>query len=190
MDAKKAYNGIVLLTGYLQRLFVFENIQKQLKLPYDAKRIEKVKELFEDTLAMLPVFEQTKELTDSQISKLKSVASEVERLMSGYFKEGPVSFHEKLAYVGSTLYSEQHVNLGIIRLGKVFQTEVNRDFHKRVEFYEERTKFIDTIVSLIRKKKPVEEKAKEIIELWYANVIINKEHILNDIKSIGQLIGF
>lgn len=190
VDAKKVYNGIVMLTGYLQCLYVFENILKQLDSPQDSERIQHIKELFDDALAILPVFEQTKELLPTQADKLKSITLQVENLMSTYFKDGQVSFNEKLAYVGSSLYSEQHVNAGIIRLGKVFQTEVNKDFHMRAKFYEERTKFIDTIVSLLKKNQPVEEKAIEIIELWYSNVIKNKEHILNDIKIIGQLIGF
>ncbi|MEK4252476.1 transcriptional regulator [Ureibacillus sp. FSL K6-2830] len=190
MDARKVYNGIVLLTGYLQRLYVFENIHHQLNLPHDSERIQKVKELFDDTLAMLPIFEQAKELAPTQVNKLKSVTNEVESLMASYFKDEPVSFQEKLAYVGSSLYAEQHVNLGIIRLGKVFQMEVNRDFEMRTKFYEERTKFIDTIVSLIKKNQQIEDKAMEIIESWYTNVKNNKENILNDLKTISTLIGF
>jgi hypothetical protein len=190
MDARKVYNGIVLLTGYLQRLYVFENIHHELNLPHDSERIQKVKELFDDTLAMLPIFEQAKELAPTQVNKLKSVTNEVESLMASYFKDEPVSFQEKLAYVGSSLYAEQHVNLGIIRLGKVFQVEVNRDFEMRTKFYEERTKFIDTIVSLIKKNQQIEDKAMEIIESWYTNVKNNKEHILNDLKLISTLIGF
>lgn len=190
MDARKVYNGIVLLTGYLQRLYVFENIHHELNLPHDSERIQKVKELFDDTLAMLPIFEQAKELAPTQVNKLKSVTNEVESLMASYFKDEPVSFQEKLAYVGSSLYAEQHVNLGIIRLGKVFQVEVNRDFEMRTKFYEERTKFIDTIVSLIKKNQQIEDKAMEIIESWYTNVKNNKENILNDLKLISTLIGF
>lgn len=190
MDARKVYNGIVLLTGYLQRLYVFENIHHQLNLPHDSERIQKVKELFDDTLAMLPIFEQAKELAPTQVNKLKSVTNEVESLMASYFKDEPVSFQEKLAYVGSSLYAEQHVNLGIIRLGKVFQVEVNRDFEMRTKFYEERTKFIDTIVSLIKKNQQIEDKAMEIIESWFTNVKNNKENILNDLKLINTLIGF
>ncbi|MEK4494752.1 transcriptional regulator [Ureibacillus sp. FSL W8-0352] len=190
MDARKVYNGIVLLTGYLQRLYVFENIHHQLNLPHDSERIQKVKELFDNTLAMLPIFEQAKELAPTQVNKLKSVTNEVESLMASYFKDEPVSFQEKLAYVGSSLYAEQHVNLGIIRLGKVFQVEVNRDFEMRTKFYEERTKFIDTIVSLIKKNQQIEDKAMEIIESWYTNVKNNKENILNDLKTISTLIGF
>ncbi|MEK4284763.1 MULTISPECIES: transcriptional regulator [Ureibacillus] len=190
MDARKVYNGIVLLTGYLQRLYVFENIHHELNLPHDSERIQKVKELFDDTLAMLPIFEQAKELAPTQVNKLKSVTNEVESLMASYFKDEPVSFQEKLAYVGSSLYAEQHVNLGIIRLGKVFQVEVNRDFEMRTKFYEERTKFIDTIVSLIKKNQQIEDKAMEIIESWYTNVKNNKENILNDLKLINTLIGF
>lgn len=190
VDARNAYNGIVLLTGYLQRLYVFEKIHHELNMPHDPERLQQVKELFDDTLAMLPIFEQTKELFPTQVNKLKSVMEKVEKLMSTYFKEEPLSFHEKLAYVGSTLYSEQHVNLGILRLGKVFQVEVNKDFEKRVKYYEERTKFIDTIVSLIKNKKPVEEKAMNIIDMWYTNVEKNKENILTDLQLIGKLIGF
>lgn len=190
MEGKKAYNGIVLLTGYLQRLYVFENIQQQLDIPHNPERINQIKELFDDTLAMIPIFEQTKELAPTQVNKLKSISSQVEELMSSYFKEEPYTFNDKVAYVASSLYAEQHVNAGIIRLGNVFNVEVNKDFIKRTKFYEERTKFMNIVTSKIKNKEQLEEQAVKIVEDWFLNVIKNKEAILNDIKAIGNLIGF
>lgn len=190
IEGKKAYNGIVLLTGYLQRLFVFENVHQQLNIPHDSERINQIKELFDDSLAMVPIFEQTKELAPTQVNKLKSITSEVEKLMSTYFKEEPFSFNDKVAYVTSSLYAEQHVNAGIIRLGNVFNVEVNKDFVQRTKFYEERTKFMNIIIQKIKNNEELEEQAKKIIEDWFLNVIKNKEAILNDIKAIESLIGF
>lgn len=189
-EGKKAYNGIVLLTGYLQRLYVFENIHHQLNIPHVPERINQIKELFDDTLAMVPIFEQTKELAPTQINKLKSITSQVEDLMSSYFKEEPFTLKEKVAYVSSSLYAEQHVNAGILRLGKVFNVEVNKDFMMRTKFYDERTKFMNIVVQKIKNNEQLEDKAVEIIEHWFINVIKNKESILNDLKTIGNLIGF
>ena len=189
VEAQRAYNGIVLLVSYLQRIYVTEKIYHHLNEPHDPARLEEVKELFDDTLAMVPIFEQTKFLADTQVDKLRRVTAQMESYMTTYFKNSP-SFEDKLALVGSNIYAEQNINNGIIRLGQVFNVEINKDFQKRIKFYEERTKMIDIIVSALKNKKPLEEQAEKLIESWYDNVMKNKELILNDMKKIGQLIGF
>jgi|SRR5690554_354327 len=189
VEAQRAYNGIVLLVSYLQRIYVTEKIYHHLNEPHDPARLEEVKELFDDTLAMVPIFEQTKFLADTQVDKLRRVTAQMESYMTTYFKNSP-SFEDKLALVGSSIYAEQNINNGIIRLGQVFNVEINKDFQKRIKFYEERTKMIDIIVSALKNKKPLEEQAEKLIESWYDNVMKNKELILNDMKKIGQLIGF
>lgn len=189
-EAKKVYNGIVLLTGYLQRLYVFENIQHQLNLAHNQEQLKIVKELFDDTVAMLPIFEETKELVPTQREKLQIITAQVEEFMNQYFKEEPLSFYDKLAYVGSSLYAEACVNAGIIRLGEIFHVKVNKDFIQRAKYYEERIQFIDIITQRLKNQEPFEEQAREIIEQWFLNIMKNKTFILNDIKMVDSLIGF
>ncbi len=189
-NATKQYNGIVLLTGYLQRLFVAETIYQRVGEHFDQERLATIHNLLDETYKVIPVFEQTHSLTETQKVQLQVVTEQVEQLMQSYFKPMDVSFTYKLAIVGSSLYSEQKVNAGIIRLGEIFKVEVNSDFHRRVQFYEQRTKMIDYLVGMLHEKKEIEEQFKKPVDPWFDDVMRNKDFILSDIKQIGELIGF
>ena len=189
-NASKQYNGIILLTGYLQRLYVMEEVLVKVGEPSSSERFHKVKDYLDQIYAIIPVFEETKSLTTEQMQLLKSITGHTEELMSTYFRQLPMSFNQKLAIVGSSLFAEQQVNAGIIRLGEVFNEEVNRDFHQRVKFYQDRTKIINYLVHVLHKKEQPEEQMLKPIEMWFNDVMRNKEHILNDMKHIGTMIGF
>nr|WP_106778999.1 hypothetical protein [Lysinibacillus timonensis] len=189
-NAKTQYNGIILLTGYLQRLFVAETIYRRLDEAYDPERYDEIKSLLDETYTIIPVFEQTLSLTVAQKVQLQLITQKTEELMFSYFKQLPLSFKQKLALVGSSLYAEQHVNAGIIRLGELFKVEVNRDFQMRTKFYEERTKMVDYIVFVLHHNEQPEEEYTKQIEPWFNDIMKNKQDILNDFKQIGQMIGF
>src|SRR5690606_16640591 len=104
-EASIHYNGIILLSAYLQRQYVYRTIQVRLNGASE-EPLNKVKSMLEHTELMLNIFEESKELMDGQRNKLKSFADEVALLMQNYIKENP-DFKERLAVVGSTLYSEQ-----------------------------------------------------------------------------------
>ncbi|SOC37284.1 hypothetical protein [Ureibacillus acetophenoni] len=182
------YNGLVLLTGYLQRLFVAETIYRRTNEPYDEKRFNEIKTLMDEVYTIVPSFEQTGTFTMGQKVQLQLIVQKTENLMSTYFKQMPLSFNQKLAIVGSSLYAEQHVNEGIIRLGEVFNVEINEDFKKRRKYYEQRTKLIDYIVFVLHHNEQPEENATKQIDPWFHDVMKNKSGIEEDFKQINELI--
>ncbi|MCM3388365.1 hypothetical protein LG296_10005 [Ureibacillus chungkukjangi] len=189
-DIKAQYNGIILLTGYLQRVFVAETILERVGEPYNQERYDIAKALLDDAYTILPVVEETKTVSQDQKKKLEIIAKHTGELMKTYFKQMPLTFNEKLAIVGSSLYAEQHVNAGIVRLGELFNIQVNKDFHQRVKFYEQRTKMIDYLVFTLNQKEELEEQFTKPIDPWFADVIRNKDLILEDFKQVGQLLEF
>lgn len=187
--ATKQYNGMILLTGYLQRLFVAETIYRRLNEPHDPERFEKAKSLLDEAYTIVQVFEKTQSLTYEQKEQLLLIVKKTENLMASYFKEETTySFPQKIAIVGSSLYAEQHVNSGIVRLGEIFKVEVNRDFHMRIKFYEQRTKVIDYLVYSIENKEQPVEQIMKAIDSWFNDVMRNKEFILNDLNQIPQML--
>ncbi|MEG0384754.1 MAG: transcriptional regulator [Solibacillus sp.] len=187
-EASIHYNGIILLTAYLQRQYVYETVQLRLHNASDDK-FKKVKDSLDHTHAMLKLFEETKSLLDGQKNKLKSFSEQVTLLMQSYIKEEP-SFTERLAVVGSTLYAEQMMNNGIIRLGQVFQQEVGKDFTARMKFYEDRTKVVDIMVQLLADGKEVEEAMMQQIDKWYEGIAGQKNNILGDLKKINEMLDY
>ncbi len=183
------YNGMILLTGYLQRLYVAETIYRRVNEPYNSERFEQIKSLMDQAYTILPIFEETHSLTTAQKIQLQIIVQKTEELMSTYFKQLPLTFNQKLAIVGSSLYAEQHVNEGIIRLGEIFNIEVNKDFKKRTEFYKERTKLIDYIVFVLHHDEQPEEHATKQVEPWFNDIMNNKGYVMEDFKQITTLIG-
>lgn len=188
--ATAQYNGIVLLTGYLQRLYVVELICNKLGESSNSERFHKAKSLLDESYTILPVFEETRNLTMAQKVQLQLIAKQTEELMAAYFKSLPLSFNEKLAIVGSSLYAEQHVNAGIIRLGELFNVEVNKDFHQRVKFYKDRTQMVDYLVHALSNDEQLEERFLKPIEPWFNEVMRNKNYVIEDFKSIAEMLEF
>lgn len=190
MDAKTQYNGIILLTSYLQRIFVAETIYRKCSQHHSASRFELSQALLDEVHTIIPVFEETKSLDEAQIEQLQVMTNKTIDLMHGYFMLMPQNFIDKLTLVGSSLYGEQLMNSGILRLGELFDIDMNKDFHMRVKFYEDRTKVIDVIVQQISDGKQLDEAIVKPIETWYSDILHQKEHVLKDMDQIAQMIGF
>ena len=187
-EASIQYNGIILLASYLQRLYVYETIQVKINDATDEK-LNKVKGMFEHSEMMVKIFEETKSLMDGQRDKLKSFAGEVTLLMQDYIKDEP-DFNERLAVVGSTLYGEQMMNFGVIKLGHIFKQNVGKDFPARAKFYEDRTKAVDLMVHLVAQGDTIEEGMQDLINKWYVGIAAQKGGILTDIRKINEMLDF
>lgn len=178
----------MLLTSYIQRLYAAKSIAIQLNKA-ESTAIEQVKELFDHINAIVPVFEQTKQLTDGQLQSLLQITAEVKEQMGRYFNPLNTEFTYKLAIVGSSLYGEQQMNNGVIRLGELFNETVNRDFFMRVKMYEERTKMINYIVYLYSQGKKPDDNIIDVIEQWYEGIIKQKQDIIHDIDKIVPMLN-
>ncbi|MEK5185040.1 transcriptional regulator [Solibacillus sp. FSL R5-0691] len=187
-EASIHYNGIILLSAYLQRQYVYRTIQVRLNGASE-EPLNKVKSMLEHTELMLNIFEESKDLMEGQRNKLKSFADEVALLMQNYIKEDP-DFKERLAVVGSTLYSEQLMNNGIIKLGYIFKQNIGKDFPARVKFYEERTKVIDLMVQLVSEGKEIEKGMQDILNKWYDGIANQKKGIMEDLSKINEMLDF
>ncbi|MBD8032863.1 MULTISPECIES: transcriptional regulator [Solibacillus] len=187
-EASINYNGIILLSAYLQRQYVYRTIQVRLNGASE-EPLNKVKNMLDHTEAMLNVFEEAKSLLDGQRNKLKSFADEVSLMMQNYIKENP-DFNERLAVVGSTLYSEQLMNNGIIKLGYIFKQNIGKDFPARVKFYEERTKVIDVMVQLVSDGKEIEQGMQDILNKWYEGIANQKKGIMDDLSKINEMLDY
>ncbi|HEY4624334.1 transcriptional regulator [Solibacillus sp. FSL R7-0668] len=187
-EASIHYNGIILLASYLQRLYVYETIQVKINGATDEK-LKKVQGMFEHSEMMVKIFEETKSLMDGQRDKLKSFAGEVSLLMQDYIKDEP-DFNERLAVVGSTLYGEQMMNFGVIKLGHIFKQNVGKDFPARAKFYEDRTKAVDLMVHLVAQGDTIEEGMQDLINKWYVGIAAQKGGILTDIRKINEMLDF
>lgn len=186
MSAQKHYNGLILLASYIQRIYIAEKINERIGQQTSTARLSTAKKYLDELNMMMPLFEQTLELTNTQLNRVKEITASTKHLMQGYFPQLPATFAQKLVIVGSSLYGEQAMNAGVLRLGQLFQQEVGKDFTMRVKFYEERTQFIDAVVHTLHNKEEVEENLQQILANWFEGIMANRSYVLQDMDKIDQ----
>lgn len=183
------YNGILLLTSYLHRVYVSEQIQSILKNKDDI-RLNDTKSMLDDIGLMRTMFEQTKELTDTQQTKLLSMSEKAKLYMNDFFPTGEPTFEEKLTLVAASLYGEQAMNDGILRMFKLFGEEAKGDFEARVQFYKDRTRAMDILVHNVEKNEEIPQQMTDLVVGWYANIDKQRGLVLNDMSKIDQMLTY
>ena len=186
--AKTQYNGIILLSSYIHRLFVQQSIEIRLLNEKTHWKLDQYKEMLNDVSLMMSMFEQTKDLTVGQYDKLIEIYSQTNDQFSKYFKPEP-TFLEKVAIVASSFYGERHLNEKIIHLSKLFDVTIASDYEKRIQFYDERIQLMDFVVHALSQGDDLKPDLVQQIEMWYSNVNSIKQPIMDDLSKIPLLLN-
>ena len=186
--AKTQYNGIILLSSYIHRLFVQQSIEIRLLNEKTHWKLDQYKEMLNDVSLIMSMFEQTKDLTVNQHDKLIEIYSQTNDQFSKYFKPEP-TFLEKVAIVASSFYGERHLNEKIIHLSKLFDVTIASDYEKRIQFYDERIKLMDFVVHALSQGDDLKLDLVQQIEMWYSNVNAIKQPIMDDLSKVPLLLN-
>jgi len=186
--AKTQYNGIILISSYIHRLFVQQSIEIRLLNEKTHWKLDQYKEMLNDVSLIMSMFEQTKDLTVNQHDKLIEIYSQTNDQFSKYFKPEP-TFLEKVAIVASSFYGERHLNEKIIHLSKLFDVTIASDYEKRIQFYDERIKLMDFVVHALSQGDDLKPDLVQQIEMWYSNVNSIKQPIMDDLSKIPLLLN-
>ena len=186
--AKTQYNGIILISSYIHRLFVQQSIEIRLLNEKTHWKLDQYKEMLNDVSLIMSMFEQTKDLTVNQHDKLIEIYSQTNDQYSKYFKPEP-TFLEKVAIVASSFYGERHLNEKIIHLSKLFDVTIASDYEKRIQFYDERIKLMDFVVHALSQGDDLKPDLVQQIEMWYSNVNSIKQPIMDDLSKIPLLLN-
>ena len=186
--AKTQYNGIILLSSYIHRLFVQQTIEIRLLNEKTHWKLDQYKEMLNDVSLIMSMFEQTKDLTVGQHDKLIEIYSQTNDQFENFFKIEPM-FLEKVAIVASSFYGERHLNEKIIHLSKLFDVTIASDYEKRIQFYDERIKLMDFVVHALSQGDDLKPDLVQQIEMWYSNVNAIKQPIMDDLSKIPLLLN-
>ena len=186
--AKTQYNGIILLSSYIHRLFVQQSVEIRLLNEQTYWNIDQYKEMLNEVSLIMSMFEQTKDLTVNQHDKLIEIYSQTNDQFSKYFKPEP-TFLEKVAIVASSFYGERHLNEKIIHLSKLFDVTIASDYEKRIQFYDERIKLMDFVVHALSQGDDLKPDLVQQIEMWYSNVNAIKQPIMDDLSKVPLLLN-
>ena len=186
-QTKAQYNGFLLLTSYLHRLYVSERIQMMLNQKEDTVAKD-VKAMLDDVNMMRAMFEQSKVLLPTQQTKLVEMLEKVKVYMNDFMPGENADFAAKLTVVTASLFGEQAMNDGILRMKEVLGFEAKGDFEARVKFYKDRTMAMDKMVHHLEKKQEIPKNLQNLVVQWYDN--IDKQHklVFGDLEKIDKLI--
>ena len=187
--AKTQYNGIILLSSYIHRLFVQQSVEIRLLEEEKHWRIDQFKEMLNDVSLIMSMFEKTKDLTVGQFDKLIEIYSQTNDQFQNLFKPEP-TFSEKVAIVASSFYGERHLNEKIIHLSKLFDAAITSDYEKRIQFYDDRIKLMDFVVHALSQGDDLKPELVQQIEGWYSNVSSIKQPITDDLSKVPLLLNF
>ena len=187
--AKTQYNGMILLSSYIHRLFVQQSISIRLLDENNETSLNRYRDLLDDLSLIISLFEQTKDLTNGQYDKIIQIYEEIEESFPHFFKIEPTTFSEKVAIVAASFYGERHLNEMIIRLRKLFDATIASDYEKRIQFYNDRIKLMDFVVHALSQGDDLKPELKQQIELWYSNVTSIKGHVVDDLQKVPLLLS-
>ncbi len=186
----KQYNGIILLYSYTQRMFVFEQIKGIIGLGQNDEKMKALPSILDYLSDLMHRFEQTKSLSELQIKELLDISEEVQGMLTDYLPSSPtsVTFSEKLSITGSTVYAEEHINSGVIKLGEIFSPEIRDHFSQRASFYRNRVNLVNQIVHKLANNQPIAPEERNQIEEWYEDLMENIDGIDLDFDTIRTFI--
>ena len=188
-QAQNQYNAILLLTSYLQRVNVSEMVKVALKKK-ETSRAEEASTLLADVSMMREMFEGSQQLIPTQQAKLLDITSTVIDMMTGFIPAAETAdFDEKLILVAASLFGEQTMNNGILRMEQVFGLQIKGDFKERVTYYQERTMMLDQLIGLREAGKELDAEFVTMIEQWFTNITQNPHLVIADLYRIKDLLA-
>lgn len=171
-------------------MFVFEQIKGIIALGQNNEKMNALPSILDYLSDLMQKFEQTKSLSDLQIKELLEISEEVQGMLIDYLPPSPESntFGEKLAITGSTIYAEEHINNGVIKLGEIFSPEIRDHFSQRAPYYRDRVNLVNQIVHKIANNQPLTPEERNQVEDWYEALMENIDGIDSDFDTIRAFI--
>lgn len=191
MNAAIQYNGLVLLYGYLQRLYVHERTKGLLDNgAFNVEKIDIITQHLKKIHDITDVFDNNKKLDETNQALLLDIANVCSEMSDEYKNEilNSKTFKDELAVVASTIYAEEHINNGIIKMGELFNPEIQDRFMQQILYYRNRVALVNAVVQKETEGKEISEKEKEQIKNWYVETSQTSSYMKKDFDSIKEYI--
>lgn len=184
------YNGVVLLYGYLQRLFVYGKVKSMLDAVPETLGVDSLPSLLDTASAALQNFDSKNGLTEEQQQELLAILATIKKLVPATLEaqENP-KLADQLAVAGAALYAEEYINNGIIHLGMLFNPKIADRFRQHVPHFQNRVNGINMLVDKTANHKPLDANETAQLEAWYTDVMKSAKNIGTDFQSIYKYIN-
>lgn len=184
------YNGIVLLYGYLQRLFVYGKVKSMLGTVPETLEIDSLPSLLDKASEIFQHFDTKNGLSKEQQQELLAILATVKKLVPHTVeKTEKPELADQLAAAGAALYAEEYINNGIIHLGMLFNPTIADRFRQHIPHFQNRVNGINSFVDKAANEKSLSTDELAQLETWYADVMKNAANIPADFQSIYKYIN-
>lgn len=184
------FHGIVLLYGYLQRLFVYGNIKGMLDSKPEAAEWEELPKLLDDVSAIFQSFDRKSGLNIDQMKQAFTAYRTVEAMTPATFPDKEkAQLADRLAITGAALYAEEYINTGLIHLGMNFDPKVEKRYRQQAEHYKKTVKIITMLVEKTAQRKPLSKAEADQLQNWYKTSIENADTVKKDIRRIRYFLN-
>ncbi|GIP39831.1 hypothetical protein J31TS4_31110 [Paenibacillus sp. J31TS4] len=186
----RKYNGMVLLYGYLQRLFVSERIQEMLEYEPSEEARQSLTASLDTLTPLLRDFDPARPLTLEAETRLLAILDELEPALDRYEEmiTPGARFEPMLIVAASTLYAEEHINQGLVHWGKHFDPTAEDRYRQQVPRLRSRVGSVTEIVKKVSEGIPLSADDHAEIDRWYGDVLRNRDGIRSDAEKIRELL--
>lgn len=184
------YNGIVLLYGYLQRLFVYGKVKSMLDTVPETLEIDSLPSLLDKTSKIIQNFDTTNGLSKEQQQELLAILSTIKKLVPPTLEvEKEPVLADQLAVAGASVYAEEYINNGIIHLGTLFNPSIADRFRQHIPHFQNRVNRINSLVDKAAHQHNLSEEENAQVSTWYTDVMKNAKNIGSDFQIIYKYIN-
>ncbi|RNF38673.1 hypothetical protein [Planococcus salinus] len=184
------FHGVVLLYGYLQRLFVYGNIKGMLDTKPEAAEWDELPQHLDHVSAIFQNFDRKAGLNIDQIKQAFTAYRTVEAMTPQTFpdkEKAPLS--ERLAVTGAALYAEEYINTGLIHLGMNFDPKVEKRYRQQAEHYKKVVKIMTMLVEKTAEKKTLSKAEADQLQKWYQTTMESADTVKKDIRRIRYFLN-
>ena len=187
MSVQLQYNGYVLLYSYLQRFYVSEKVNTMLGIgEMKDEKMESLKLLLNELGEIGTYFQVNKSLSVEYKEYLIGLTDKVRCFTDDYKQQitDAKTTRDYIPLVASTLYAEDHVNNGIVNMGRLFNPEIADRYMQKIPYFRQRIGWINSIVYKAGEGKALTEEETEQLKNVFATVYQVKDEIDKDFATI------
>jgi len=187
MSVQLQYNGYVLLYSYLQRFYVSEKVNTMLGIgEMKDEKMESLKLLLNELGEIGTYFQVNKALSLEYKDYLIGLTDKISGFTDDYKKQitDAKTARDYIPLVASTLYAEEHVNNGIVHMGRLFNPEIADRYMQKIPYFRQRIGWINSIVYKIGEGKSLTEEETDQLKNVFSTVYQVKDEIDKDFATI------
>ncbi len=176
-------NGLVLLNGYLQRLYVQDEI---LQILGDRRHRRCCAELSARLAS-----------ADGQMKNLRAGTTlllDLLDLAGAWWEEtlprprSKTHLAERLAAVGGAIHGERAINEGLIHLGRQYDPALAEEFLAQRPYHEQRVEIVTNVVGLLAGGADPAASERQLMEGLYDDLVRNRQGIQSDLAAIRKML--